>query len=224
MSAAYRSRNTIVPAPAALRVLGDGGHQQVQRALPVRVAVQVEVVALGQQRAHRERRRRQVVRVLGAPRLDQLGDLGGGEHVVLPQRGREERRQHGLAGAVAHDVVVEVPLVLGPLARPPNARSRNCRPSTVNVPRSPSSESHSAAFERRGGAVVLERQRRAVLARRSSRGGAWRPRRRAPAPPGRAWRATRRAPRTSSSVWCSVSVMRTPACFIGTAGNVPRFV
>ena len=70
----------------------------------------------------------------------------GGEHVVLPQRGREERGQHGLAGAVAHDVVVEGPLVLGALARRPNARSRNCRPSTVNVPRSPSSESHSRGF------------------------------------------------------------------------------
>ena len=74
------------------------------------------MVALGQQRAHPERQRRQVVRVLRAARLDQLGDLGGGEHVVLPQRGGEERGQHGLAGAVADDVVVEGPLVLGPLA------------------------------------------------------------------------------------------------------------
>ena len=124
---------------------------------------------------------------------------------------------------VADDVVVEAPLVLGPLARPANARSRNCRPSTVNVPRSPSSASHSAASSASaerwcssvsagadaddlrvaplGGLAAALQRRRDVLGQRAR--------------PARGRRPACGAASAST---------RTPVCFIGTAGNVPKFV
>ncbi len=73
------------------------------------------MVALGQQRAHREGARRQVVGIRLAPLLDERRDGGGGEHVVLPERRGEERGEYRLAALVAHDVVVELPAVLEPL-------------------------------------------------------------------------------------------------------------
>ena len=93
----------------------------------------------------------------------------------------------------------------------------------MNVPRSPSSESHSAAFS-----ADDELACSSVSAGADSPATfAWR--RLAASPPrssaaGTCLASDSTSARTSSSVWCSVSVARTPECFIGTAGNAPRFV
>ena len=120
------------------------------------------MVALGQQRTHRERRRGQVVRVLGAALLDQLGHLGGREHVVLPQRGGEERGQHGAARAVAHEVVVERPLVLRALAAGERALEE---PQAVDGERAALTQQRVpfVRVERSGAGVVLERQCRPAV-------------------------------------------------------------
>ena len=86
--------------------------QELQSAAPVGAAIQIEVLALREERSHGERPRREKIGIVGPPLLYRPRHAGRGEHVVLPQRLGEERCQHRPPRCVPDDVVVEFPPVL----------------------------------------------------------------------------------------------------------------